>query len=122
MLRGNKSNDELRFELLTLGIILLSAAVCWVIFRQILPSMTLFVPGLIMLGAAIFQDLQPDWRAGWPTYALAVVLVSTGLAGVVNTFLGEAVKLNWVVITIVELGAILVAKALYDPSLGHPQE
>ena len=122
MLRGNKSNEELRFELLTLGIILLSAAVCWVVFRQILPSMTLFIPGLIMLGSAIFQDLQPDWSAGWHTYALAIVLVSTGLAGVVNTFLGDAVKLNWFVITVVELGAILIAKALYDPSLGRSQD
>ncbi len=122
MLRGNKSSDELRFELLTLGIILLSAAVCWVIFKSILPSITLFIPGLIMLGSAIFQDLQPDWQAGWLTYALAILLVATGLAGVVNTFMGDAVKLNWFIITIVELGAILIAKALYDPSLGRPQE
>jgi hypothetical protein len=116
MLRGNKSEAELRFELFTWGGILLAAAVVYVLFIDTLPGLMLFIPGLIMLGSAIFQDMQPDWRAGWLTYVLAMVLVATGLAGIINTVLGEVVKLNWLVIAIVELGAVLIAKAVYDPT------
>lgn len=121
MLYGRKSEEEVRFELLTWGVILVAAAVMYVLFRTTLPSLMLFIPGLILLGSAIFQDLQPDWRAGWPTYLLAIFAVGIGLAGIVNSLLGEVVKLPpalWLVITATELGAILIAKALYDPSLG----
>jgi apolipoprotein N-acyltransferase len=115
MLRGNKSTGELRFELLMLGIILVTAAVLYVVFPN-LRSLMLFIPGLILLGSAIYQDMQPDWKAGWLTYALAILMVATGLAWLVNTLLGSAVQLNWIVIAAVELGAILIAKALYDPT------
>ncbi len=116
MLRGNKSTGELRFEFLMLGIILVVAAVLYVILPDDLRSLMLFIPGLILLGSAIYQDMQPDWKAGWLTYALAILLVATGLAGVVNALLGNAIRLNWIVIAVVELGAILIAKALYDPT------
>jgi hypothetical protein len=117
MLRGNKSQDELRFEILTWGLILVSAAVCWAVFRAFLPSMIIFVPGLILLGSAIFQDMQPDWQAGWFTYVLAALVVATGLAGIINSLLGEIVRVPWLIIAIMELGAVLIAKALYDPKL-----
>ncbi|MBN1309928.1 MAG: hypothetical protein JXB30_00820 [Anaerolineae bacterium] len=116
MLQGNKSTGELRFELLIVGTVLVVAAILYVILPEDLRSLMLFLPGLILLGAAIYQDMQPDWRAGWLTYALAVLMVATGLAGIVNALLGNAVRLNWVVVAVVELGAILIAKALYDPS------
>lgn len=116
MLRGNKSTGELRFEFLVLGLALVSAAVLYVIVPDNLRALMLFIPGLILLGAAIYQDLQPDWKAGWVTYALAILLVATGLAGVVNALLNNAVPLNWLVIAVVELGAILIVKALYDPT------
>ncbi len=121
MLYGHKPEEEVRFELLTWGVVLVVAAVMYVLFRTTLPSLMLFIPGLILLGSAIFQDLQPDWRAGWPTYLLAILAVGVGLAGVVNSLLGEVVKLPpalWLIITATELGAVLIAKALYDPSLG----
>ncbi len=121
MLYGHKPEEEVRFELLTWGVVLVVAAVMYVIFRTTLPSLMLFIPGLILLGSAIFQDLQPDWRAGWPTYLLAILAVGVGLAGVVNSLLGEVVKLPpalWLIVTATELGAVLIAKALYDPSLG----
>lgn len=120
MLYGRKPEEEVRFELLTWGAVLIVAAIMYVLFRTTLPSLMLFIPGLILLGSAIFQDLQPDWRAGWPTYLLAILAVGIGLAGVVNTLLGEVVKLPpalWLIITATELGAVLIAKALYDPSL-----
>ena len=116
MLQGNKSTGELRFELLILGTVLVVAAVLYVVLPKDLRSLMLFLPGLILLGAAIYQDMQTDWQAGWLTYALAILMVATGLAGVVNKLLGNAVQLNWVVIAVVELGAILIAKALYDPT------
>jgi len=116
MLHGNKSTGELRFELFILGIVLVIAAVLYVVLPPNLRSLMLFLPGLILLGAAIYQDMQPDWQAGWLTYALAILMVATGLAGIVNTLLGNAVKLDWFVIAVVELGAILIAKALYDPT------
>jgi hypothetical protein len=116
MLRGNKSTGELRFEYLITGTVLVVAAVLYVILPDDFRSLMLFIPGLILLGSAIYQDLQPDWTAGWLTYALAILLVATGLAGIVNTLVGGAVPLNWFVIAVVELGAILIAKALYDPT------
>jgi hypothetical protein len=116
MLQGNKSTGELRFEFLMLGIILITAAVLYVILPEDLRALMMFVPGLILLGSAIYQDMQSDWKAGWLTYALAILLVATGLAGVVNALLGNAIRLNWIVIAVVELGAILIAKALYDPT------
>ena len=117
MLRGNKSENETRFEMLIIGLVLLSAAVLYVTFRQTLPSMILFVPGLILLGGAIFQDLQPDWRAGWLTYLLAIIVVATGLAGILHSLLRTGINLPWLIIAVVELGAVLIAKALYDPSV-----
>lgn len=116
MLRGNKSTGELRFEFLVLGITLVTTAVLYVILPDDLRSLMLFIPGLILLGSAIYQDMQVDWKAGWLTYALAILLVATGLAGVVNALLDNAVRLNWIVIAVVELGAILIVKALYDPT------
>lgn len=116
MLRGRKSEPELRFELFTWGAILIAAAVMYVLFRTTFPGLMLFIPGLIMLGSAIFQDMQPDWHSGWLTYAMATLMVATGLVGVINPFLAEPFKLNWVVITAVELGAILIVKAIYDPT------
>ncbi|HEC22911.1 MAG TPA: hypothetical protein ENI95_08340 [Chloroflexi bacterium] len=119
MLRGRKSESEVRFELLTWGAALIAAAVMYVLFRDFLPSMMLFIPGLILLGSAIFQDMQPDWRTGWVTYALSILMVAIGLAGIVNSLMGEVVKVSWVVIAVVALGAVLIAKALYDPSVGR---
>jgi len=119
MLRGNKTDTEVRFELLTWGAALLAFAAMWVVFRQNLPGLMAFIPGLILLGAAIFQDMQTDWHAGWLSYGLAIVMVATGLASIINTLFGEAVRINWFIVVLVELGAVLVAKALYDPSVGR---
>ncbi len=115
MLGRNKTTEEIQFELLTWGAVLISAAVLYVLFKDTLPSLMLFIPGLILLGSALFQDLQLGWKAGWLNYGLAIIAVATGLAGVVNTLLGGA-ELPWLIIAIVELGAILIAKALYDPN------
>jgi hypothetical protein len=120
MLRGNKSDAEIRFELLTWGAVLVTAAALYVVFNTTLPSLMLFIPGLILLGSALYQDLQMGWKAGWLIYALAILAVATGLAGIVNSLLGEALKLPWLIVATVELGAILIAKALYDPN-PHPQ-
>lgn len=116
MLRGQKPESELRFELFTWGLVLITAAILYITLFPVLPSLMLFIPGLILLGSAIFQDMQPDWHAGWFTYVLAIMVVATGLAGIINTLLGEVIRLPWLVIAVVELGAVLVAKALYDPN------
>lgn len=116
MLRGSKTEGELRFELFTWGLILLTGAIIYVTVFPTLPGLILFIPGLILLGAAIFQDMQPDWHVGWLTYLLAIIIVATGLAWVVNSLLGAAVNIPWLIIAVVELGAILIAKALYDPT------
>jgi hypothetical protein len=118
MLRGNKSTGEVRFELITWGAVLITASILYVLFRDTLPSLMLFIPGLILLGSTIFQDVQLGWKAGWLNYALSILAVATGLAGIVNTLLGEVIHLQWLVVAVVELGAILIAKALYDPNPG----
>nr|MBN1229486.1 hypothetical protein [Anaerolineae bacterium] len=115
MQKEQKTVSELRFELLVWGIILIAGGVIYITVYKALPSLILFIPGLVLLGAAIYQDMQPDWHAGWLTYALAIIVVATGLGGIVNTLM-DGVDLPWVVIALIELGVVLVAKALYDPS------
>ena len=115
MYTSGKSEAELRFELLTWGIVLVTVGIIYITLYDILPSLILFIPGLILLGAAVFQDMQEGWRAGWMTYVLAIIIVATGLAGIVNDLL-SGVDLNWVVIAVIEFGIVLVAKALYDPT------
>ncbi len=118
MLRGRKSDAELRFELLTWGAVLITGAILYIIFRDGLPSMMLFIPGLILLGSALFQDIQMGWRSGWLNYVLAVLAVATGLAGIINSLFSfvQIGPVLWIVIAVAELGAILIAKALYDPN------
>ncbi len=116
MLRGDKPEAELRFELFTWGLVLITAAIIYLTLFPILPSLILFIPGLILLGSAIFQDLQPGWRVSWLTYLLAVIVVATGLAGIVNTLLGEMVKLPWLIVAVVQFGLVLIIKAIYDPT------
>lgn len=116
MFRGNKPESEVRFELLTWGVLLITAAIIYVTIYPALPSMILFIPGLILLGATIFQDMQPDWHAGWLGYIVAVLVVASGLVGVVNQAMGQAIKLPWLVIAAIELGVILLIKAIYDPT------
>jgi hypothetical protein len=116
MLRGNKSTGEVRFELITWGSVLIVVAIMYVLFNnKPLAPMMLFIPGLILLGSAMFQDIQMGWKAGWLNYALSILAVATGLAGIVNGVVGGPV-LPWPVVAAVELGAILIAKALYDPN------
>jgi uncharacterized membrane protein HdeD (DUF308 family) len=116
MLRGTKPSGEVRFELVTTGSVLVTAAVLYVTAYSFLPGLMLFFPGLILLGGAIYQDMQPEWTAGWLTYLVAILLVATGLASIVNTLLGNVIQLNWIVIAVVELGVLLILKALYDPN------
>ncbi len=116
MLRGTKSSGEVRFELVVIGSVLIVAAVLYVTTFSSLPGLMLFFPGLIMLGGAIYQDMQPEWKAGWLTYVVAILLVATGLTSIVNTMLGNLLKLDWLVVAIVELGVLLILKALYDPT------
>ena len=119
MLRGTKPEAEVRFELLTWGIALIVLAVLYVLFWKSVPMLRpllLFLPGLILLGGAIYQDMQPEWRVGWPYYALAILVVATGLAGLINGMMGNLVNVPWWIVIIVELGAIFIVKALYDPT------
>lgn len=115
MFRGNRSSEEVRFDLLTWGAILISGAVLYVLFKDTLPSLMLFFPGMILLGSTIYQDLQKGWRAGFLNYAMAILAVGTGLAGLVNDLVIGA-NISWLIVSIVEFGAILIVKALYDPS------
>ncbi|HLV44069.1 MAG TPA: hypothetical protein VKY39_03880 [Aggregatilineales bacterium] len=115
MLRGNKPEGELRFELFTWGLVLVVGAIIYVTLHPILPGLLLFIPGLILLGSAIYQDMQPGWTTGWLTYLLAIIIVATGLAWLIDSLLGPAIRVPWLIIAAVELGALLIAKALYDP-------
>ena len=121
MLRGRKSSGEIRFEWMILGVILVALAIIYVIFnnpamQNLMIPIMLFFPGLILLGSAIYQDMQPDWKAGWLAYAMAILLVATGLAGIVDALMADIFDLPWFIVAAVELGAVLIAKALYDPS------
>jgi len=119
MLRGSnysKSPGETRFELVITGSVLLTAAVLFVTTYSYMPGFMLFFPGLILLGGAIYQSIQPGWKAGWLTYLVAVLLVATGLASIVNRLLGEVIHLQWYIVAVVEMGILLILKALYDPN------
>jgi hypothetical protein len=120
MLRGNKSSGEIRFELLTWGAVLLTGSVMYLLFKDTpLESMILFIPGLILLGSTLYQDIQLGWKAGWLNYALAILAVASGLGGIINGVTIGA-DIPWLIIAVAELGAILIAKALYDPNPRQP--
>jgi len=118
MLRGAKSSNEVRFELVVTGLQLVVGAVLYVVLQgnaQLQP-LIVFFPGLIMLGGAIYQTITPDWRAGWVTYVIAILMVAISLAGLINNVMGEVIHIDWWIIAIASLGIILIFKALYDPS------
>ncbi len=117
MLQGNKSAGEIRFELVTLGAMLVVGALLYVALPSNLHSLVIFFPGLILLGSAIYQDLQPGWKAGWLTYVVAILAVAVGITGLINDLFQGPVKGNlWLIISLAMLGVILIFKALYDPS------
>lgn len=118
MLRGVKSPGETRFELVTTGVVLIVGAVLYVATTSTptLQPLILFFPGLILLGSAVFQTITPDWRAGWLTYVIAILLMAIGLAGLINGIMGEVIKIQWWIIAIVALGVVLIFKALYAPN------
>ena len=119
MFKGRKSEAEVRFELVTWGVMLIAAAVLYLIFKDVLPALMLFFPGLILMGSAVFQDMQEGWHAGWPTYIISGLAVALALAGIINRLLGDAIAFPrglWLVITAVELGGLFIIKALYDPT------
>ncbi len=118
MLRGKKSPAETRFELVTLGAMLIVGAALYVALQSTpnLQPLVLFFPGLILLGSAIYQTITPDWKAGWLTYVIAILLVAIGLAGLINSILGEIVHVQWYIIALVALGVTLIFKALYAPN------
>ncbi|HLV45394.1 MAG TPA: hypothetical protein VKY39_10570 [Aggregatilineales bacterium] len=118
MLGRKKPNSEVRVELMTWGVILIVVSVIYVLFRHLgslAVSMMLFFPGLILLGSAIVQDIRVGWGSSWFTYLLAILLIATGLAGLINHLMGDVLRIPWFIIALFELGAVLVAKALYDP-------
>lgn len=103
---------------MTWGVILIVVSVIYILFRHLgslAVSMMLFFPGLILLGSAIVQDIRVGWGSSWFTYLLAILLIATGLAGLINYLMGDVLRIPWFIIALFELGAVLVAKALYDP-------
>jgi hypothetical protein len=46
---------------------------------------------------------------------MSVLAVAVGLAGVINGVIGGP-PVPWLIVAIVIMGAILIAKALYDPN------
>ena len=120
MLRGGtkKSGNEIRFELVVLGVMLVVGAICFVAFQSApaLQPLVVFFPGLILLGGCVYQTVTPGWKAGWITYVIAILLLAIGLAGLINAQLGDIVRVDWWIIAIVSLGVVLIFKALYDPN------
>lgn len=114
-LRGSpKSDEEKRWELLTWGVVFVSVAIIYAIARGFNYWM-LVVSGAVLLGSAVFQDVQRGWTVSWLTYALGILVLGTGVAGVVNELLGGLVQVQWWVVVLMELGAVFIVKAFYDP-------
>ena len=120
MLRGgsSKSANEVRFELVVLGSMLVVGVLMYVAFQKTpeLQPLVIFFPGLILLGGCVYQTVTPNWKAGTLTYVIAILLLSIGLAGLINSQLGEVVRVDWWIVAIASLGVILIFKALYDPN------
>ena len=115
LLRENpKSDEEKRWEWLTWGVVLISVAVIYAITLSF-NYLMLLVAGMILLLSAVYQDMREGWTVSWLTYALAIVVLGTGVAGVVNDLAGGVVNIPWWVVVLVELGAIFIVKAFYDP-------
>lgn len=109
-----KSQEEKRWELLTWGIVLICVAVIYAIMQRFSYFM-LLVAGTTLLLSTVYQDMREGWRVSWLTYALAIVILGTGVAGVVNELTGDIVQIKWWVVVLVELGAVFIVKAFYDP-------
>ena len=121
MLRGRRPPKEVQFELLMWGIILITCAVIYVTLWDVMPYLLLILPGFFLLGSAIYQDLQEGWHAGWWSYMLAILVIATGIAWMVNELTGET-RLPWWIVALVELGIVFVVKAFYDPDYAVPEE
>ena len=109
-----KSQEEKRWELLTWGVILISVAVLYAIMQRF-GYLMLLVAGMILLLSTVYQDMREGWRVSWLTYALAILILGLGVAGVVNELAGEIVHIPAWVVILVTLGAVFIVKAFYDP-------
>ena len=72
---------------------------------------------LAQLGALLAAMLLMG-LIGWLLYALGVRPFAgrPGMAWVMNSLVGTQMRLPWLVIAAIELGLVLIVKALYDPS------
>ncbi len=109
-----KSDEEKRWELLTWGVVLIAIAVLYAIMGRF-SYLMLLVAGTVLLLSAVYQDMREGWTVSWLTYALAILILGTGVAGVVNELAGDVVRIQWWVVVLVELGAVFIVKAFYDP-------
>lgn len=118
MLRGRKPQEETRHELIIWGLVLIVGAILFLTTYEQFPSLMLFIPGLILLGSAIFQDLQAEWSVGWFSYGSSILMVALGLGGIINTLLAPegSTLIPWWIIAVVLFGSVLIVKSVFDPT------
>lgn len=112
-----KSESEKRFELAAWGLGLVLFAIAWIFFDKSLPGLMAFLPGVIILGSALYQDVQEGWSASPMTYFIGIVMTAVGITSLISTFLGDVIHLNWVVVSIALMGSGLLIKAFKDLSI-----
>lgn len=112
-----RSENEKRFELAAWGLALLLFAVAWIFFDKTLPGLMTFLPGVIIVGSALYQDIQEGWSASPVTYFMGIIMTAVGITSLISSFLGDVIHLNWVVVSIAIMGTGLLIKAFKDLSL-----
>jgi len=116
MLRAGKPEGEGRFELLTWGVVLLTGAILYVTANKAVPSLTLLLPGMLLLASLVYQDFRPGWHAGWASYVFAIMIVGIGFSSLINNVASPAIPMRWWITTIGLMGTVLILKAFWDPT------
>lgn len=116
-MKNPKTEEEKRFELATWGTALVLFALVWILFADTLPGLMMFMPGIVILGSALYQDIQKTWSSNLISYLTGILMTAVGLTSLVSTFMGDIIQLNWVIVSIAIMGAALVIKAFRDMSV-----
>jgi hypothetical protein len=98
-----------------LGLVFVSVAIIYLIVGP--HPIMLLVAGLILLLSSVYQDMRGGWQVSWLTYALAIFILGTGVAGTVNSLLGGIASLSVWVVILVLLGIVIGVKVFWRPRI-----
>lgn len=94
---------ETKIEAITAGLIVLVLALF--LFGNLTDAWAMLAAGVILLGSGVYQSAR-GWHVSLTTWLLGVVLFLGGLG--VQVFLVAVLRINWVAVALVAIGAYIV--------------